>query len=125
MSRHKFPRNPQSEFLPRAGLQMQPGVPLWKLAPTRDEEGALLCDFMVLIPRLKLRDPAYIGNAQNRIARVLARHEEVVFANMDLKLNLLWVSHRYRAGLMLEIFNAIRPHVPEAVLVAHTARGRN
>jgi hypothetical protein len=108
--------------LPRAGLAMQPGVPLWKLAPTRDEQGVRLCDFMVLIPRLKSRHPSYIGSAQNYIAGVLKRYEEVVFANMDLKLNLLWVSHRYRAGLMLEIINAIRLQIPEAVLVAHTTR---
>jgi hypothetical protein len=101
---------------------MQPGVPLWKLAPTRDESGKLLCDFMVLIPRLKLRPPRYIGDAQNWIAGVLNRHQEVVFANMDLKLNLLWVSHRYRAGLVLEIVSAIRLQVPEAVLVAHNLR---
>jgi hypothetical protein len=98
---------------------MQPGVPLWKLAPTRDEAGVRLCDFMVLIPRLKTRHSSYIGNAQSYIAKVLRHHEEVVFANMNLKLNLLWVSHRYRAGLMLEIVNAIRLQVPEAVLVAH------
>jgi hypothetical protein len=101
---------------------MQPGVPLWKLAPTRDEQGGRLCDFMVLIPRLKSRHASYIGNAQTYIANVLQQHEEVVFANMDLKLNLLWVSHRYRAGLMLEIVNAIRLHIPEAVLVAQTTR---
>jgi hypothetical protein len=122
MDQHKFPRNQQSEFLPRPGLQIQPGVPLWRLAPTRDEAGVRLCDFMVLIPRLKFRQPNYIGNAQNWIAGVLRQHEEVVFANMDLKLNLLWVSHRYRAGLMLEIVRDIRLQVPEAVLVAHTTR---
>jgi hypothetical protein len=99
---------------------MQPGVPLWKLAPTRDEAGVRLCDFMVLIPRLKSRPALYIGNAQSYIAGVLGRHEEVVFANMDLKLNLLWVSHRFRAGLMVEIVNAIRQQLPEAVLVAQT-----
>jgi hypothetical protein len=101
---------------------MQPGVPLWKLAPTRDEQGTRLCDFMVLIPRLKTRQSFYIGNVQSHIATVLERHVEVVFANMDLKLNLLWVSHRYRSGLMLEIISAIRLQVPEAVLVAHTTR---
>jgi hypothetical protein len=122
MDQRKLPRNPQSEHLPRSGPEMRPGVPLWKLAPTRDEQGVRLCDFMVLIPRLKLRHALYIGNAQSHIAGVLKRHDEVVFANMDLKLNLLWVSHRYRAGLMLEIINAIRLQVPEAVLVAHTSR---
>ncbi len=122
MNQPKLPRSPQSEGLPRAGLHMQPGVPLWKLAPTRDESGQLLCDFMVLIPHLKTQQAVYIGNAQNWITGVLKQHKEVVFANMDLKLNLLWVSHRYRAGIMLEIVGAIRLQLPEAVLVAHNTR---
>jgi hypothetical protein len=121
-SMDRLPKNPQSEHLPRHGLEMRPGVPLWKLAPTRDEQGARLCDFMVLIPRLKSRHALYISNAQSHIACVLKRHDEVVFANMDLKLNVLWVSHRHRAGLMLEIINAIRLGIPEAVLVAQTMR---
>ena len=115
-------RNPQSESLPRCGLQMRPGVPLWKVAPTRDEEGLPLCDFMVLIPRLKFRQAIYIANAQSHMATVLERYKEVVFANMDMKLNVLWVSHRYRSGLMIEIVNAIRLGLPEAVLVAHNTR---
>lgn len=122
MGQPSLPRSLQSEGLPRTGLQMQPGVPLWKLVPTRDASGKLLCDFMVLVPRLKTQQAVYIGNAQNWIAGVLRRHDEVVFANMDLKLNLLWVSHRYRAGLMLEIVSAIRLKLPEAVLVAHNTR---
>lgn len=122
MGQDLLPRSPQSEGLPHAGLHMQPGVPLWKLAPTKDEHGVSLCDFMVLIPHLKTQQPGYIGDAQNWIASVLNQHQEVVFANMDLKLNLLWVSHRYRAGLMLEIVGAIRLHLAEAVLVAHNTR---
>lgn len=122
MNQHVLPRKLQSDSLPRNRLQLQPGVPLWKLAPTRDAEGARLCDFMVLIPHLKSRNALYIGNAQSHIAVVLERFEEVVFANMDLKLNILWVSHRYRSGIMLEIFNAIRLGVPEAVLVAQNTR---
>jgi hypothetical protein len=46
----------------------------------------------------------------------------VVFANIDLELNVLWVSHRHRNGLMLEIANLIRLQVPEALLVAHNTR---
>lgn len=122
MDPSRLPRNPQSETLPRPRLQMQPGIPLWKLAPTRDEKGVLLCDFMVLIPGLKSRQAVYIGNVQSHIAVVLERYKEVVFANMDLKLNVLWVSHRYRRGLMAEILNTIRLGVPEAVLVAHNTR---
>lgn len=108
--------------VPRTGCLMAPGEPLWKIAPTRDEDGTTLCDFMVLVPKLKSRQPLYIRHAQSHIASVLAHYSEVVFANMDMELNVLWVSHRYRSGLMLEIVAAIRQLVPEAVLVAHNAR---
>lgn len=108
--------------LPRMVWALEPGVPLWKVAPTHDEDGSSLCDFMVLIPRLKSRQPLYICNAQSHIAGVLEHYPEVVFANMDMELNVLWISHRYRSGLMVEIVSAIRQRVPEAVLVAHNAR---
>lgn len=106
----------------KTGPDIQPGLPLWQVVPTRDEHGERLCDFMMLIPRLKSRRPMYIQHAQSHIANVLSRHSEVVFANINLELNVLWVSHRYRLGLMLEIVNSIRLRVPEAVLVAHNTR---
>lgn len=106
----------------QACTEIQPGLPLWKVVPTRDEQGELLCDFMMIIPKLKTRQPMYVQRAQSHIAEVLSRYGEVVFANINLELNVLWVSHRYRSGLMLEIVNSIRLRVPEAVLVAHNTR---
>jgi len=106
----------------KACTEIQPGLPLWKVVPTRDEQGERLCDFMMIIPRLKNRQPMYVQRAQAHIAEVLSRHGEVVFANINLELNVLWVSHRHRSGLMLEIVNSIRLRVPEAVLVAHNTR---
>jgi hypothetical protein len=106
----------------KAVLDIQPGLPLWKVVPTRDDQGERLCDFMMIIPRLKTRQQTYIHRAQSHIADVLSRYNEVVFANINLELNVLWVSHRYRHGLMLEIVNMIRTRVPEAVLVAHNTR---
>lgn len=107
----------------KSARSIVPGEPLWKIAPTHDENGIYLCDFMVLIPKLKSRSGAYIQHAQSHIAGVLAQHSEVVFANLDMQLNILWISHHFRVGLMVEIISAIRQQVPEAVLVAHNARG--
>lgn len=103
----------------RTCAEIQPGLPLWKVVPTRDDQGVRLCDFMMIIPKLKSRQPVYVQRAQSHIAEVLSRYAEVVFANINLELNVLWVSYRYRSGLMLEIVNSIRLQVPEAVLVAH------
>jgi hypothetical protein len=104
--------------VPSAGVRLQPGEPLWKCVPTRGEDGCRLVDFMMFIPRLRLRSETYIRYATTYIQAVLGRYDEVVFADINLNLNVLWVSHRHRPGLMLEVAHAIRLAVPEAVLVA-------
>ncbi len=96
-----------------------PGLPLWQLAPTRDSNGRRLTDFMMLIPRLRSRSAGEIERASLDIQAVLALHEDVVFADLNLRLNLLWVSLRPRQGAIGEVAAAIRLRVPEAMLVAH------
>ena len=98
-----------------------PGLPLWQLAPTRDAAGRRLTDFMMLIPHLRSRPRAEIERASRDIQAVLALHQDVVFADLNLKLNLLWVSLRPRPGAISELVAAIRLRVPEAVLVGHYA----
>ena len=100
---------------------LAPGLPLWQVAPTHDDRGRLLTDFMMLIPRLRQRSPPEIERASREIQAVLALHQDVVFADLNLKLNLLWVSLRPRQGAISELSAAIRCRVPEAVLVAHYA----
>ncbi len=101
-----------------------PGLPLWQVAPTRDQAGRRLTDFMMLIPRLRSRPIVEIERASRDIQAVLALHQEVVFADLNLKLNLLWVSLRPRQGAISELVAAIRLRVPEAVLVGHYADPR-
>lgn len=102
----------------------EPGLPLWQLAPTRDSTGRRLADFMMLIPRLRSRPPADIERTSRDIQSVLALHQDVVFADLNLKLNLLWVSLRPSPGAISELAAAIRLRVPEAVLVGHYADSR-
>jgi len=100
-----------------------PGEPLYKIAPTRDENGKSFVDFMLIIPKLKKKPPHYIEQTVKDIQMVLNRYSnEVVFANMDLKINCLWVSHRPRRGLCRELTSAIREYVPEAMLVGDVSR---
>lgn len=95
-----------------------PGQPLYKIAPTRDENGNSFVDFMLIIPKLKKKPKNYIDRTLKDIQMVLSQYSsEVVFANMDLKINCLWVSHRPRPGLCRDITSAIRQYVPEAMLV--------
>lgn len=99
--------------------ESEPGRPLWQLAPTRDSAGRRLTDFMMLIPRLRTRPAAEIEHTSREIQSVLSLHQDVVFADLNLKLNLLWVSLRPRPGAISELSAAIRTRVPEAVLVGH------
>lgn len=105
-----------SSALPR---DCQPGEPLWRIVPTRDENGRLLTDFMMLIPRLCEKSASEIERVATHIRSILSLHSEVVFADLNLALNLLWVSLRPTRGAMAEIAAAIRVLVPEAVLVAN------
>ena len=100
----------------------QPGEPLWRIVPTRDENGRLLTDFMMLIPRLCEKSASEVERVTGHIRSILALHSEVVFADLNLALNLLWVSLRPTRGAMAEIAAAIRVLVPEAVLVANQGR---
>lgn len=102
---------------------IMPGEPLYKLAPTRDENGKSFVDFMLIIPKLKKKPQKYIDQTLKDIQMVLSRYsQDVVFANMDLKINCLWISHRPRPGFCRELTAAIRQYVPEAMLVGDIAR---
>lgn len=98
--------------------QLDPGEPLWKRVPTRDTDGRPFSDFMMLIPRLRTRPHAVIESTVADIHAVLDHYRKVVvFADLNLKLNLLWVSVRPVPGICLELPTAIKCRVPEAMLV--------
>ena len=100
-------------------LSLSPAEPLWQRVPTRDDEGRLLGDFMMLIPRLNSFSNTKMQEVICKLDKLLGLyHEYVVFADLNLKLNVLWVSHRQRSGLGLELAAAIHLCIPEAKLVA-------
>ena len=100
----------------------EPGRPLWQRVPTRDAEGRYLSDFMMLIPKLGRWPEVRRAQVFGELERVLAEFEEVVvFADLNLKLNLLWVSMRQSPSGCLGLAAAIKERIPEAVLVASQA----
>ncbi|MEA3410741.1 MAG: hypothetical protein U9R74_04285 [Pseudomonadota bacterium] len=106
-----------TELRPSSGCV--PAEPLWKRAPTRDDLGRPLSDFMMLIPSLSKRPDREIRNTLRTIEQVLLAYgNAVVFADMNLKLNTLWVTVRPIPGICLELPAAIKTQVPEALLVA-------
>ncbi|WP_199930371.1 hypothetical protein [Sedimenticola thiotaurini] len=104
------------------GAEWHPGDPLWRRVPTADPGGKYLADFMLLIPGLKRWAPQRLEQLHRELHTLFRQHaEQVVFADLNMKLNLLWISHRQGKGVSLTLFEAIRERVPEAVLVANQA----
>jgi len=75
---------------------------------------------MMLIPGLGRRPSHEVQSALATINQVLEYYRHaVVFADMNLRLNLLWVTVRPIPGICLELPAAIHHLLPEAKLVAH------
>jgi len=108
--------------VPDPERQLYPAAPLWRRLPTRSGNGANLNDFMLLIPGFREWPEARRERVCGILRELLDAHgERVVFADLNVKLNLLWISHRQGKGVALGLFQAIRARVPEVVLVASQA----
>ena len=109
-----------AQSLPGDAGQWGQGEPLWQRVPKRDATGRPYIDFMMFAPRLNRR-PAHEQESVVLLLRgVLARYEDwVVFADLNLRINVLWVSLENRPGLMSELVAALRIKLPEFHLVGH------
>lgn len=93
--------------------------PLWKRAPTRDDSGKPYVDFMMLISGLKKIEPSRLHEIINKIEAVLQHYEkDIILADLNLKINVLWITINPRVGLSTEIAALIHHVIPEAKLVS-------
>jgi len=104
---------------PTISLSLESHRPLHERVPARDEHGHLLSDFMVLFPGLRQRPPQDFVDCLARMQATLVSYQEVVFVDLNVPLNLLWISVRPRPGVILELFGALKRCLPEAKLVGH------
>lgn len=109
----------------REAIELRPSGPLYERAPTRDQHGRRLTDFMMLIPGLRDRPGIQFQSVLRHIEEVLGRFQEVVFIDLNVPLNLLWVSVQPRPGLIVDIADRLRSRVPEALLVGQRLWGAN
>jgi len=106
--------------LPGAAGQWGQGGPLWQRVPKRDAAGRPYIDFMMFAPRLNRRPAHELESVALLLRSVLAGYEDrVVLADLNLKINVLWVSLENRPGLMSELVAALRIKLPEFHLVGH------
>ena len=96
----------------------QNNEPLYERAPTLDEKGKPYADFMLLIPGLNKVSTPELKAKMASLQAVLVNYSEVVFADLNMRLNLLWVSIKPKAGLIQVITVEIQQHLPEAKLVS-------
>ncbi|MEK7717928.1 MAG: hypothetical protein AAB322_09305, partial [Pseudomonadota bacterium] len=62
----------------------------------------------------------YIQSTIEHIQKVFAEYgQAVVFAELNLKLSLLWISVKPIPGIRFQIAEALRAVIPEARLVSH------
>jgi hypothetical protein len=100
--------------------EMAAAEPLWKRVPTRGDNGAPLSDFMMVIPGLRTKPRHVIQQVVLRIEQVFELYRDaIVYADLNLRLNVLWVTVKPIPGICLELPAALHVRVPEARLVAH------
>lgn len=105
----------------KLSVDIAPAEPLWKLAPTHDKDGGPVSDLLMIIPKLKTKPEQHIKDTLANIEFALKQFSnEILFANLDMKLNTLWVSFKAIPGVYGDIVSTLKTNVPEAVLVGDT-----
>jgi len=93
--------------------------PLWARAPKRDEQGRAYGDFMCLIPGLKQQSAAGKQACLIDVQHCLKPFGDiVVFVDLNIRLSLLWVSHKPQPGIAATLVQAIQQAVPQARVIA-------
>lgn len=106
--------------LPKITLDLHAAQPLWQRVPTRTSAGEFACDFMMLIKRFNRQTTPIQQDIVDNLYAVLQQYSDLIlFADLNVKLNLLWISHVPRPGLGLEVAARIHDCIPQAKLVSH------
>ena len=101
----------------KCSMELLRNEPLYDRVPTHDEDGNALGDFMMLFPGLRDRCERDQSRRVDILAEILSQYKEVVFVDLNVPLNLLWVSIRHKPGLVLELSTYVKMRIPEAKLV--------
>jgi len=104
------------------GIHISGHQPLYERVPTRDEYGKLLSDFMMLIPGLWDWPQLRFHDAVAGLQAVMGQFQEVVFADLNVPLNLLWVSVKAKPGIITEVAGSIQMRVPQALIISPHGR---
>jgi hypothetical protein len=87
--------------------------------PTIGDDGTVYSDFMVLIPGMRDLSKAEFADRVAGLQVVLGQYDQVVFADLNVRLNLLWVTMTPELGLIPDLVSALCQRLPEVRLVGH------
>ena len=105
----------------RLGITYGPAVgSLLDRVPTVDECGKPLGDMLVILPRLREKTSHEVTLTARGLDRALSQFSgQIMFAELNVNRNTLWVSMRPTKGIRACIASAIRLEVPDAKLIGH------
>lgn len=103
----------------RRSYSVKQASPLWQRVPTRTATGEMVADFIMLIKQLNRASPIEQQTTLDDIHRVLSSYSDfILLVELNLNINLLWVSHVSRPNLGSEIAAAIFHVCPRARLIS-------
>ena len=105
----------------RPGLS--PGQKLWRYAPARDAQGESLCDLMMLLPGLKQDRSLHIVVMAQLQSVLEGFGDKVFFADLNIRLGILWVTVKSEPGLCGEVVGAIRDRIEGARAICNYVDG--
>lgn len=95
-----------------------PGGPLHERAPTHASAGRPVSDLMLLLPGLKWGLEPVTSRVAGELSAILGSFgDQVLFAELNLKLGLLWISVSAEPGLCHEVAQRVRSRLPETRVV--------
>jgi hypothetical protein len=102
---------------PAAADGLLPASPLWRHAPARDAAGKPFCDLLLMVPALR-GEPAARTLVVAQLQAALEHFgDRVVFADLNLRLGLAWITVSPEPGLTAEVVEAVRRRLPAVRVV--------
>ena len=103
----------------KKSLPSDPAVPLWQRVPTHTDAGELAADFIMILSGLKKLGATQKQMIYDTLYRVLKTYDaDILLAEVNTRMNTLWISHKPRPGLGVEIAASIHHHIPQAKLIS-------
>ena len=99
--------------------KLSPGGDLWRHAPVKDADGRLTSDLMILFPGLQQEHNLRIMIRQQLQEVLQGFGDQVIFADFNIRLGVLWVTVTSEPGLCSEVAQAIHARIEGARIVGN------